>query len=346
MRLHAASVGYRAHAASRHGEEARVLGVFEHACSLLGGDGWVRALLTRLRPGPMNLVVPSLGRAIARLRPGQQARFVDQNIILAEAGLVVELEGAVVWPGVALPAGPLAGERARHADVLQALTLAQDVPARQGWMAWLPEFLGCAPGQGARSEAAGSSGPHASPWPLAPWAVAAARGLRQSICDRRIDQACAYVRDMIGVGPGLTPAGDDFLAGLLVAFDYAGRAGPDRLDWLAPLTEEAAAWARGHTTLVGEQQLRLAASGEADQALGQAAVAVLWDVQPVEAPLLELLHLGSSSGGDTLAGICFASEVLSLVVPARLGSDSACEVTGREADVGGLQAPQPKGEQS
>ena len=322
------------------------MGVFEHACSLLGGDGWVWALLTRLRPGPMNLVVPSLGRAIARLRPGQQARFVDQSIILAEAELVVELEGAVVWPGVALPAGPLAEEQARHASVLKSMALAQEMPERKGWMALLPEFLGCAPGQDARSEAAGISGPQASPWLVAPWAAAAAHGLRHSICDRRIDQACIHVHDLIGVGRGLTPAGDDFLAGLLVAFDYAGRAGPDPLDWLAPLAGVAAAWARGHTTLVGEQELRLAASGEADQALGQAAVAVLWDVQPVEAPLLELLNIGSSSGGDTLAGICFASEVLSLVVPARLGSDSACEVTGREADVGGLQAPQPKGEQS
>lgn len=35
---------------------------------------------------------------------------------------------------------------------------------------------------------------------------------------------------LIGLGPGLTPAGDDFVGGLLFAFEHVGRANPGRVD--------------------------------------------------------------------------------------------------------------------
>ncbi len=90
---------------------------------------------------------------------------------------------------------------------------------------------------------------------------------------------------------------------------YAHRALGGRLDWTAGLALDVARFAAGRTTLVGEQQLKLAAAGEADEVLGWAGIAMLWSDGPRE-PVEALLKVGSTSGGDLLAGLCVACDVL------------------------------------
>lgn len=97
------------------------------------------------------------------------------------------------------------------------------------------------------------------------------------------------VEGLIGLGPGLTPSGDDYLGGMLVALRLAGRAmqAEGLWRWLQPRLE-------ARTSALSAAHLAAAASGEAHQALHEVLNGKL-DLDALDA-------IGHTSGWDALAG--------------------------------------------
>ena len=101
--------------------------------------------------------------------------------------------------------------------------------------------------------------------------------------------------ELIGLGPGLTPAGDDFVGGAMIAlraFDQADVA--DRIAaWALPL-------ARTNTNRISRAHLECAARGEGHEAL-HAYLGSFGKVQ-----LEALSRIGHTSGLDAAAGALLA----------------------------------------
>ncbi|WP_064743906.1 DUF2877 domain-containing protein [Actinomadura oligospora] len=143
---------------------------------------------------------------------------------------------------------------------------------------------------------------------------AAAGGLAGHRGPARLAEACAdgdlagaveAAERIVGLGPGLTPSGDDVLAGLLVACRLLGRAvrGGDQAVWLADwlgaaVTEDADT----RTTALAATLLHCAAKGQA----GGEVAAVLRGVAGHEPPgpaVRRLLTVGHTSGADLAWGV-------------------------------------------
>ena len=94
---------------------------------------------------------------------------------------------------------------------------------------------------------------------------------------------------LIGLGPGLTPSGDDYLGGMLVALRLTGRAmqAEGLWRWLEPRLTAG-------TSAVSAAHLAAAAAGEAHEALHR--------VLNGELALEALDAVGHTSGWDALAG--------------------------------------------
>lgn len=94
---------------------------------------------------------------------------------------------------------------------------------------------------------------------------------------------------LIGLGPGLTPSGDDYLGGMLVALRLSGRGGQaDALwRWLEPRLA-------ARTSAISAAHLAAAAAGEAHEAL-HVALTGKWNLDALSA-------VGHCSGWDALAG--------------------------------------------
>jgi hypothetical protein len=109
---------------------------------------------------------------------------------------------------------------------------------------------------------------------------------------------------LLGLGPGLTPSGDDYLGGVMVALRACGRGGQaDALwRWLEPRLE------RGTSALSGAH-LAAAAAGEAHEALHECLQAL--SVKETEwSEILERVdRVGHCSGWDGLAGIAAVMKV-------------------------------------
>jgi hypothetical protein len=124
-----------------------------------------------------------------------------------------------------------------------------------------------------------------------------------------IDLAVHLAEALIGWGEGLTPAGDDFLVGLLAGLDAFAQADERRHAFRAALV---AAIARGlpRTTPIAAHYLRLAAGGHFTEPLLDARDGLLCEPRQawVDAALGRVLAVGATSGADTvgglLAGLC------------------------------------------
>ncbi|HWD23334.1 MAG TPA: DUF2877 domain-containing protein [Burkholderiales bacterium] len=94
---------------------------------------------------------------------------------------------------------------------------------------------------------------------------------------------------LIGLGPGLTPSGDDYLGGMLVALRLVGRGvqADGMWRWLQPRLN-------GRTSAISAAHLAAAAAGEAHEALH--------DVLNGDLNLEKLNGVGHCSGWDALAG--------------------------------------------
>jgi hypothetical protein len=114
--------------------------------------------------------------------------------------------------------------------------------------------------------------------------------------------AADLVRRLLGVGPGLTPAGDDVLAGLLVGlWSFGQRAEPLRLTVLAGLA--------AGTTDLSAALLRCAARGESIPQVNQLLRAMsgsAWQGR-LDHAMDDLIRVGHTSGAALATGVLAAA---------------------------------------
>ena len=128
-----------------------------------------------------------------------------------------------------------------------------------------------------------------------------AEGLRRGDAERFVDGA----RRLIGLGEGLTPAGDDLLVGSLAV---ARRFRPDFLLDNPGIEQALADTARDGTTLVAREFLLEALAGRFSEIV--IALLTAADAPRARAALGDLLELGATSGADTATGMRLALDAI------------------------------------
>jgi Protein of unknown function (DUF2877) len=141
--------------------------------------------------------------------------------------------------------------------------------------------------------------------PAAPGAMTGLGPLRQALggIDIGIEPmhwAQPSVQALLGRGPGLTPSGDDLLAGLLLGARAFGRP----MDELAALIDELAP---GRTTALSARLLHHAGAGECVREVA-ALIAALPDPRRRDPAIAALLALGHTSGAALGRGLVIAAE--------------------------------------
>jgi hypothetical protein len=140
-------------------------------------------------------------------------------------------------------------------------------------------------------------------------AVHALRGwLAQCVAapEATVAEPASAIAGLLGLGPGLTPSGDDLLVGVLVA--------------LAAWRRHAAVAALGAfldprlalgTSEISAAHLRAAMQGEAVEPIHHCVAALTQDAGDPKACLAALDRYGHTSGWDALAGVLLVASVLS-----------------------------------
>jgi len=266
--LDVATIGYLAAAAGFGG---RVHSVFAHACNLMCGDTLLTIAAWRVGDGPTMLRLAD--GAVPDLRAAFDVgdRVVWHRDILRSAAVELRLRRVQIWRPAA-PRRVLTPARIDARLLAVAASLAQ-----------------CQRGRSSILVADGAP------------TVAA---LRDACRTFDVESAVRHAARLVGWGEGLTPAGDDFLIGLLAGLDpfVDGDDRPGRMrDAIAILVASCAQ----RTTPIAAHYLKLAAGGHYNEPLVGLRNALLAedDWQVVDQVLRRAIAIGASSGADTVRGL-------------------------------------------
>jgi hypothetical protein len=155
------------------------------------------------------------------------------------------------------------------------------------------------------------------------WGVAVPNHMDTVFCRKALTPARSFVdslrggesRDLlsssseiIGLGPGLTPSGDDFLSGLMVAFVRGSENGLWRSE--TSRLRKVAEAAKGRTTTLSAEYVVLASGGEANEKVTTLVEAICTGRPSVESSTLDVIRMGETSGTDLIAGALTGLRVL------------------------------------
>jgi Protein of unknown function (DUF2877) len=270
--------------------EGRVLAVFVRAFYLEGRGGLICLGPISLGAGPLNLLCANWPPG--EVAPGMPARLSGAEIRLA-GGTVFSLAGAMDWRPRRPPEWHVAHLRRGLAALARAA--ARRAP-RDGFGCLIPALV-----DGERRAAVDDTDS-----PLLRRAAAGASALARWLARDAAPQPPAQARALIGLGPGLTPSGDDLIAGALIALRAFSH--PDAAEqlgaWALPL-------AATRTGAISRAHLAAAAAGEGAEPLHRALAAICAAAEvDLERELDAADRIGHCSGWDALAGIALAGAAL------------------------------------
>ncbi|HEX4407569.1 MAG TPA: DUF2877 domain-containing protein [Xanthobacteraceae bacterium] len=269
--------------------KGRVQAVFERACHIVTDDRGFLAILTgdcgnvahgiRLKTRP---------RLNAHVRVGQHVSFADNRITFGSQNLTVELADAEAWQSELRPGLFDNGLRlGNHATI--ARQLLTQAAARSD-----SEFLKLV----ARLDMPST--------PLADLVGRQLAPLKTAQRSRDHASALATLANLIGLGPGLTPAGDDFIIGWLAGLTLSASTADAKL-FLQEMCEGVAD-RRHATTTVSAQHLDDACQLQFSERLSNLCIAIGRDRSDTDLRALidAQLAIGATSGADAAAGLMFA----------------------------------------
>jgi hypothetical protein len=279
MRIQAISIG----AGVPGGPFAGVVhSVFRRACNLRTDDGDLVALLApELGNLPHGIRIEAPGRLAFsdHLRPGRRVGCRAAVLRIADSGLAIDLSRAQAWRGE-----------------LKPVHFARPAVATAWQVAWRAlQHRRCSDRDPLLRSVGERGGALAE----------ASRALD-------IERATAAARALIGCGPGLTPAGDDLIVGLLAGLRCSRDEAPARHDFLCALGAAVASEAAA-TGEISRAVLRQAIAGNFAEPLSTLAGAIAEGVPPVEveAAAGRALCVGHTSGGDGVLGLLLGMQAWS-----------------------------------
>jgi Protein of unknown function (DUF2877) len=277
------SIGRHAAATLRSCTELQVAAVFERSLYLRHGNDFICIGDASIGDGPLNALVSHFDQRPDGVPIGGVVRSADDCLSFSD-GTTLIWAAATRWTMPPWPA--VSGASPLMAATLDML------------------FANC-PADGlflqAVSRLLGAELPAATP--IQNRAQRALAALAQGLAagpPTRDAHLHAAVRDLIGLGPGLTPSGDDVLAGALLGLHATGNAA-----LAAQLGAHVAAASIEATSPLSAAFLRCAVDGETSAPLHQALSAALANADWPTA-LDTLGRIGHTSGWDHLAGFLLA----------------------------------------
>jgi len=279
------------------GFSGKVLAVLSATVYLVSGDGeilWMspeglamhrRCILASFRPGSIYVA---------------QNFFVDGPFLRFPEGVILDLDPATEWkPSRVGPkhAEPLSVMDACTRRLREAVTKLGNV---KGFGQMIPQMI---PMTSSLVDGNKQAISHADP--LLARARNSILDLATACFNFDMTEVARRGRELVGLGPGLTPSGDDFLGGLLFATHSLKTAYPQDFNWEEEPVIDLIDWASTQTHPISHAILRDHAFGHGPESLHDVVASLLKgeDLGRTFERTGRLIAIGDTSGWDILAGM-------------------------------------------
>jgi len=289
--IEAESIGNLAFDSLSVDQEGSVLGLTSRGVFIKTENKWLIFLSLESFRGPLTVNLAMNADSILPISKDMNLRITARQILFPEADVVISAKNPLVWRPKPPPAPPLPeSERQQRLIVSAKQVLAGEKGIGLG--ALLPRLLSL------------SNQSHPQTPDISPLQANILHLQREMISSSRLPTSESLI-SLLGSGSGLTPSGDDFVCGVLLALNRWKDLlinGQD-LDRLNQLVVEAA---YRKTTTLSANLIECAALGLADERLIEALDWLVISREGEPGPIDEMLDWGSSSGVDVFVGYVIA----------------------------------------
>ncbi len=255
----------------------------------LEGD-WVLFLSFESFHGPLTLNLPGGKTALRSVEVNDRIVIQAEKILLPSTGIEIDLSRAETWETPPRPAALLSlSDRLGTLKTIATYILSQRT--EPGLYFVLKDILDIELDD--------------LPLPPRPFEGAAFVRLLQLLKTSNLDAISSALIPLLGSGAGLTPAGDDLILGLLLAYRRWGSALKPAFD-LVEMNVLLNKAASQMTTLISANLISCASQGQADERLIHALDGIMTGSSSPQHCAHALLGWGSSSGRDALVGMALA----------------------------------------
>jgi len=294
MRLHALSAGVEAPTMCFSGV---IHSIFHHACNVSLES---KALLTLVSSEQGNLSqgirlgTPPKFTFLDQLRVGQPVACRGGILRISGSELSVDLRTARLW----------------HIDLKGMRVDLRQCDTAQAWaVAWL-ELENHRRGNGISAMIAALPEPRQNPvtspeiMALVERAVHTVSALIEVTRTLQVDGAITAIRPLIGLGPGLTPSGDDFIVGYLAGLWSTAGSESSRVRFLSSLGAWLSQAAAG-TNAISRTYIQSAINGNVSEPMATLAQRVGHpkNMDRVQEAARTALQVGNTSGADGVLGL-------------------------------------------
>ena len=240
---------------------------------------------------PFNLTLDRVEQLFTSLQPGDTFEVLQGGIAFPTRHFQLDTSSAIIWqPSEPVPVLiTLAQQKGRIDHLVERL---QSIDPQKGFL-----FLS-QPLEGMVTD--NQRNIHQAAYTMV-----------QEFKAQRKERFIAAAQKLLGAGGGLTPSGDDFIAGFFLYHFRNAQAGGKRFDFLAEWCNELVKISYEKTTTISANRLEYTARGWSEE-LFLLLIDYLFDTTiPFDNDKIQMLmDFGHSSGTDTLIGISFAVDSL------------------------------------
>lgn len=225
-------------------------------------------------------------------KAGMKAIINENEINIPSAYVFIKLTGAKVWDSSPLFFRPAISEETLYENIekIRKLTL------KYGKMEGIASILNV--------DEIGNN--------YTDFIINSVKRLAKGISDFDYKEITEASNRLIGFGPGLTPAADDFLLGILASLYYIGYYFGNHLENLKKIASFIIYDLPGRTTFISEIMLRNGMKARFSEPIRDLMLAVIHNTS-VQDKCINLLNIGGTSGSDCAAGIVFGGALMAKV---------------------------------
>jgi hypothetical protein len=268
--------------------EGFIFGVVSRGIFIQTSTKWLLFISNEPYPGPLTINVPGIRNPGIPLDSGMQVRIASGILAFPEADLVITTQNLTPWQPKS-PQPPVLSGSERQKKLLTGSRVITSTNQHAGLSLLLPLLV----------QMPGAEQVVIDQFPS--W-YKIILNLAQ---DGAGIQSPSVLFHLLGAGQGLTPSGDDFVMGVLLAFNRWQQFLPIPQD-LGQFNRQLISAAYKKTTTLSANLIECAARGLADLRLINALDWLVSGGEPGEQAIDELLTWGHSSGSDAFVGFAVA----------------------------------------
>lgn len=287
--LEVTQIGKKAREILANRTTGRVSGITRHG-AFLDFEGWVVFLSTEVFHGPLTLNLNRGWRLLQSIEAGLACSVAGSAIRFSNSELVVNTISAEVWDAPP-PRAHILDATSRQARLEQVAAGIFNQDPGGGFHQLLHPLL--------KHSTTRQDTP-----PLSAVSDAFGRAQR-ALPTGNLEEIASSLEPFLGWGSGLTPSGDDLVAGLLLTLRRWGRLLYPGLD-SGVLASALLPTAYQKTTTLSANLIECAGAGQSDERLLTALDGIMTGFPSPDTCLKALSSWGNSSGGDALAGMSLA----------------------------------------